>query len=479
MLLNEPRPARKSNKRKLLLPLVLLLTLTLLGGTLRFGEAQTQETQTPTNEPRMLKSEGGDNASSRAPLSDVRGSSNERTPAQLPDEPPEPMVAPEPKALDKDKEQTLNLCAAINNGALEFAKNKHYDVAITILDQGIALDPAYAPFKHNQVFVLYHWIRDLAQKGLFDDARKVYNEEAKRRVPNNEHLVKLVKSIDEHREVTRSTATLPALDVRASGMKPWSSYIIESPDILNVEAVNLVPKAPYKLRVFDVVYIDIIGAEHGDPILNPFVIEPGGMIQLGSEYGAVNIEGMSAEEAKEAVMKHLGPLPGRRIIGVKLSRMGDMQQIAGNHTVGPDGFITLGSYGRVSVSGLSVPECQKAIVTHLSQFLEKPNVTVTVFSYNSKEYYVIVKGAEVDMLDTFHTFPCTGNDTVMKAVANLGSQEMPIMRCTIKHIRPGDDDKPPVVRVLDWEKILSSRSGFGDNLQLLPGDRIVLEMKAQ
>ena len=32
----------------------------------------------------------------------------------------------------------------------------------------------------------------------------------------------------------------------------FPDYIIEPPDILTIEAVSLVPKAPYQLRVFDV-----------------------------------------------------------------------------------------------------------------------------------------------------------------------------------------------------------------------------------
>ena len=46
----------------------------------------------------------------------------------------------------------------------------------------------------------------------------------------------------------------------------------------------------------------------------------------------------------------------------------------------------------------------------------------------------------------------------------------------IKYIRPREDGEP-VVTPLVWEKVIFSKSGFGDNLQLLPGDRLVLEVK--
>jgi protein involved in polysaccharide export with SLBB domain len=279
-----------------------------------------------------------------------------------------------------------------------------------------------------------------------------------------------------------------------TGMKPWASYIIEQPDILNVEVTRMVPKHPYKLQVFDVVIIDVTQPPLGDPISGAFAIEPGGVIQLGSGYGSVKIEGLSVEEAQEVITKHLESLTmPNPVVSVKLARMGDMQQIAGNHTVGPDGYITLGSYGRVSVSGLSVPDCQKAIVTHLSQFLEKPNVVVEMVEMPSKKYYFIVRTMGQNNRvtnETVREFPCAGNDTVLRAIAiGMGIDMQPYVGnvptqsthylgdASIKHIRPGEEDKPPVVKTLEWEKILFSKSGFGDNLQLLPGDRIVLEMK--
>jgi protein involved in polysaccharide export with SLBB domain len=258
-------------------------------------------------------------------------------------------------------------------------------------------------------------------------------------------------------------------------MQPWSAYIIEPPDILNVEAINLVPKSPCKLRVFDIVVVDVLGTPADDPITGPFVVEPGGDIQLGSGYGSVNISGMSTDEAREAITKHLMPEKLVNVtVTVKLARMGDMQQIAGKHTVGPDGFITLGWYGRVKVNGLTVDECKKTIETHLSQSLENPEVSVDVEMMASKKYYIVMRMKNLG--DRVIMFPCTGNDTVMQAIANMDGGNTNPAQLTIKHIRPRENGEP-VVTSLDWDKVLFSKSGFGDNLQLLPGDRLGLEMK--
>ena len=63
--------------------------------------------------------------------------------------------------------------------------------------------------------------------------------------------------------------------------------------------------------------------------------------------------------------------------------------ITGPHMVGPDGTVTLGSYGSVRVVGMTIAQTKSAIEKHLEQFLEEPEVSVDVIAYNSKVYYVV------------------------------------------------------------------------------------------
>jgi len=104
--------------------------------------------------------------------------------------------------LDKNNGQAwLNLLASLNNWALELAqdnngKGRQYDVATIILDQGVSLDPTYANFRSNQTFVLYNWIRDLANLGHFDKARQVYAH-ANQRLPDNQTLKNLMNDVNE------------------------------------------------------------------------------------------------------------------------------------------------------------------------------------------------------------------------------------------------------------------------------------------
>jgi len=252
-------------------------------------------------------------------------------------------------------------------------------------------------------------------------------------------------------------------------------YFLEPPDIINVEAIHLAPKAPYRLRIFDVIVVDVIGAPPEDPISGPFAVEPGGEIQLGSAYGSVKVEGLSIEEAQRAITHHLSgtgdTLLGRLnnpIVSVRLARMGDMQQIAGNHTIGPDGYITLGSYGRVYVNGLTVDECRDAVEFYLSKHLEHPQVAIDVFSYNSKAYYVIFQSAALG--ERVLKYPYTGNENVLDAIANTDG----LQRNSSKRIwvaRPVGNSNKPVLLPVDWVDITAY--GKPDtNYQLLPGDRV-------
>ena len=254
-------------------------------------------------------------------------------------------------------------------------------------------------------------------------------------------------------------------------------YFLEPPDIINVEAIHLAPKAPYKLRIFDIVIVDVMGTPVDDPISGPLSIEPGGDVQLGSAYGTVRIEGLSVEEAQEAIQRHLlgsADSPGRLVnatVSIKLARMGDMQQIAGNHTIGPDGHVTLGSYGRVYVNGLTVDECRDAIEFHLSKHLEHPQVAVDIFSYNSKAYYVIFQSSALG--ERVLKFPFTGNENVLDAISNTdGLQANSSKRIWVA--RPVGNSNKPVLLPVDWVDI----TAFGKpdtNYQLLPGDRVFVE----
>ncbi len=249
------------------------------------------------------------------------------------------------------------------------------------------------------------------------------------------------------------------------------AYVIEPPDILLVDALRVVPKPPFRIQSFDTLQVIVEGTLLEQPINGLYVVEPGGMLDLGPSYGKVMVGGQSLEEAQDAVFRHLKRVLREPQVSLTLAQAAGQQQIAGEHLVGPDGTINLGTYGSVYVTGLTLEQAKASIEKHLGQFLDAPLVSVDVFSYNSKVYYVITEGAGYG--DNVARFPVTGNETVLDAVSQING----LSRLSSKDIwiaRPapsgvGCDQVLPV----DIESIMKGGS-TATNYQLLPGDRVFI-----
>lgn len=247
-------------------------------------------------------------------------------------------------------------------------------------------------------------------------------------------------------------------------------YRVEPPDILVVEAIHVVPRSPYFLRTSDVIGIDVLGTLPDAPVSGAFAIQPGGTVNLGIPYGTVTVNKLTVDQAqaeiRRAMLRHVKDPQ----VNVSLVEMAGKQQIAGQHLVGPDGTITMGSYGSVPLVGLTLGEAKEAIERHLSRFLDDPEVSVDVFAYNSKAYYVITEGAGLG--DSVSKFPVTGNETVLDAIANInGLTEISSKRIWLARPTPDTDD--PTILQVDWQGI-TKRGGAATNFQLMPGDRVFI-----
>ena len=194
-------------------------------------------------------------------------------------------------------------------------------------------------------------------------------------------------------------------------------YRIEPPDVLSVDAINIVPRPPYRLRTLDRLYVHVENTLPEAPIIGIYQIQPGGSVPLGPAYGSVQVAGVTLEEAKQIIEQHLRDTLREPRVTVSLADIAGKQQIAGEHLVGPDGTVTLGVYGGVQVVGLTIAEAKGAIEQHLSQYLENPEVSVEVFAYNSKVYYVVTQGAGFG--DAVARFPVMGNETVIDAISHV------------------------------------------------------------
>ncbi|MFM7108133.1 MAG: polysaccharide biosynthesis/export family protein [Planctomycetaceae bacterium] len=263
-------------------------------------------------------------------------------------------------------------------------------------------------------------------------------------------------------------ATLPAKELAKVTLPP---YVIEPPDILLVDALRVVPKPPFRIQSFDTLQVIVEGTLLEQPINGLYVVEPGGMLDLGPSYGKVMVANQSLEEAQDSVFRHLKRILREPQVSLTLAQAAGQQQVAGEHLVGPDGTINLGTYGTVFVTGMTINEAKAAIEKHLAHYLDAPLVSVDVFSYNSKVYYVVTEGAGFG--DNIARFPVTGNETVLDAISQinglsrLSSKDVWIARPAPSHV--GCDQILPV----DIDAIMKGAS-TATNYQIMPGDRVFI-----
>jgi polysaccharide export outer membrane protein len=257
-------------------------------------------------------------------------------------------------------------------------------------------------------------------------------------------------------------------------------YIIEPPDVLDISTVKLVPKAPYKLEALDYVTVNASGTLPpelrnlgAEPITGTYAIEPGGAVNLGASYGRVRIQGMTVEEAAEAIFQQLSRVLQNPRVTVTLAASSGLQPIQGEHRVGLDGTVNLGTYGTVYVTGMTVEQAKKAIETQLSQFLESPEVSVDVFNYASKVYYIIGQGWAAGFGDSAVRVPITGKETVLDAMSEIGGiKQYQQKKIWIARPTPGGCGCDQILPV-NWDEITRGGS-TATNYQIMPGDRIYI-----
>src|SRR5262245_44685718 len=143
----------------------------------------------------------------------------------------------------------------------------------------------------------------------------------------------------------RETVVLPLpRELKKVSLPP---YVIEPPDILLIDAVRLIPLPPYRIEPLDTLAIQVPEALPTEPISGLYSVEPDGRVNLGASYGSVPLAGLTQEEAKAAVEKHLRPILKEPRAHVALAQTRALQQIQGPHLVRPDGTVGLGIYGGV------------------------------------------------------------------------------------------------------------------------------------
>lgn len=158
------------------------------------------------------------------------------------------------------------------------------------------------------------------------------------------------------------------------------------------------------------------------------------------------------EPPDELYIEALDLLPNRNVEGFRLVRQ--------------DGTISLGYYGQLHVSGLTLPEIEEKIRQRLGEFVNDPQVYVDVAYFNSKVYYILGQVTQTGRL------PITGKETVLDAIVQAGGLTNFADRRRIYVARPSPGGGCDQILFVDYNSI--QKGDTRTNFQLLPGDRVVV-----
>jgi len=248
-------------------------------------------------------------------------------------------------------------------------------------------------------------------------------------------------------------------------------YVIEPPDILLIEGIKLVPKSPHKIETFDALLVRVTGEFPEEPIDDAYSVDADGSINLGPSYGRIEVVGETIEEAEQKIQSELAKILTNVDVSLSLLQGAGAQQITGQHLVGPDGRVNLGTYGSVFVAGMTIEATQAAIEDQLKLKLEDPKVFVDILAYNSKVYYIVTEGGGFG--DDVSRLPITGNETVLDAVANIGGiSQFSTTKLWIARPAPNGVGCEQILPV-EWQDITRGAS-TATNYQLMPGDRLFI-----
>jgi polysaccharide export outer membrane protein len=248
-------------------------------------------------------------------------------------------------------------------------------------------------------------------------------------------------------------------------------YRIEPPDVLEINALQIIPLPPYRIRTLDSIFVRVPNAFEKSPIAGLYPVDSEGRIDFGDPYGSVIVVGMTLPKAKEAIEKQIQLVLKDPKVDVLQGESRGLQQIRGQHLVRQDGTVSLGEYGEVNVTGLTLPEAKARIESHLSQFLKDPQVTVDVLGFNSKVYYVVLDGGGSGQQVV--RLSIVGSETVLDAISLVSGLSPVSDTQQIWISRPGPDGCASVLPV-DWNG-LTKRGEIRTNYQILPGDRVFVQ----
>ena len=131
--------------------------------------------------------------------------------------------------------------------------------------------------------------------------------------------------------------------------------------------------------------------------------------------------------------------------------------------VRPDGVITLPLLSDVRVVGLKPEELQALLTEKLKPFVNEPQVTVIARVIRSRKVYLVGQAVRPG------AFPLNGRKTILELLSEAGGLG-PFAKAGSIYVLRKDEGKD--IRInFNYKKALSGR---GENIELLPGDMVIV-----
>src|SRR5205807_6045683 len=89
--------------------------------------------------------------------------------------------------------------------------------------------------------------------------------------------------------------------------EPLPDYVVEPPDILQIDVLRLVPRGPFRIDAFDTIALRVTNTFPEEPLDGVYLVDADGTIDLGLTYGGkIRLAGLTPDEARVAIEKQLG-----------------------------------------------------------------------------------------------------------------------------------------------------------------------------
>jgi polysaccharide export outer membrane protein len=151
------------------------------------------------------------------------------------------------------------------------------------------------------------------------------------------------------------------------------------------------------------------------------------------------------------------------VIGIVFWKDTDM---TGDHTVRPDGKITLPLLGDVAAAGLTPEALKEHITRAAAKLIEDPSVTVVVRTINSRKVYI------TGQVNTPNGYPLTRDLTVMQLISLAGGLTEYADKKNITVLR-AENGQQKAYKVNYKE--LSEGKNLAQNIVLKPGDQVMVK----